>query len=328
MKNLLMYVIAFGIFFGCSSKAVDKEHKVIKRINYGHNIVILADLSNRVLRQKSLHDTTIIYNIIDKLKPFFEKSVDLNIYDRFAFYSINQYCVDRLIDQNPKFNLDLAEFKNHELELSNYLYRSQKRNYDSDVSKIKATVKKLYGNNARNTILPADVWHYFNEVLDNTIVDTTSFKQGVYLNRRKNKVILITDGYVEAGKYGNDKTMLDKRNPNRTKFLSTSLLNKFRSEFNNSEFAELEKFYTTNKYGLIPVKNPLISEIELLVLEIDDRTIKNGVTSVSPTDAKIIKLFWHEWFEQSGIDPKHFEIHDVVKNEQELDAILTSFLSK
>ena len=148
------------------------------------------------------------------------------------------------------------------------------------------------------------------------------------LPEKKNKVILLTDGYIEAGRYANDPTMFDKKNPNQSKYLSAKLLNQFRINFNNSPYQSPAEFFEAEKYGLIPLQNPLINEIELLVLEIDDRTIINGVTTVSPTDSKIIKLFWAKWLKDSGMKPANFQIYDRFKNERELDMALSNFLNQ
>lgn len=330
MKALLIF-FCFCLLNSCISK-IENDNSL--KINYGHNIVVLADLSNRVQQIKSINDTTIIFSIIDKLKPLIEKSIDLNIDDKFNFYSINQVCVDRMSNSEDKrnFDIDMTDFNKNELKISRYLYGKIKQDYDYDISSIKTSIKKVYDFNSKSKILGADIWHYFNDELNSNIIDTTStpgsFRDSHYINKKKNKVILLTDGYIEAGKYENNAAMHDKENQNRTMYLSGNLISKFRNDFHKSPYKNIQAFFKEEKYGLIPLQNSLISEVELLVLEIDDRTMKNGVTTVFPTDSKIIKLFWSTWLEESGLDQNNFQIHNTFRNQQELDLILNNFLSK
>jgi hypothetical protein len=332
MKNFT--IILFLMILTCCSKvSKNKEVQEPQKVNYGHNIIILTDLSNRVLQPKSIHDTTIIFNIIDKLKPLIEESVELNIDDKFKFYSINQFCIDRIPNKGKGFNfhIDMSVFDKKELDISNYLYGRIDNDYKHDISTIKSSIKSVYDFNNKSEILGADIWHYLNDQLNNTVIDTTTlitpFRKSEYLSRKKNKVIIITDGYIEAGRYSDDKTMFDKQNPNKTKYLSSSLLKKFRNEFNKSSYDDVEKFFNEKKYGLVTLKNPLLSDVELLVLEIDDRTIVNGMTTVSPTDSQLIKLFWSKWVQESGIESSKFQIHNTFKNERDLELVVSNFLN-
>ncbi|MDN5214964.1 hypothetical protein QQ020_22985 [Fulvivirgaceae bacterium BMA12] len=333
MKTQLL-IILVTLLANCSTVTSSIENDTSEKVNYGNNIVILSDLSNRILRKKSIHDTIIISSVIDKLKPLIEKSVELNIYDKFNFYSVNHVSVDRIYsdDMGLNFNIDLTTFNKNELDISNYLYGRIEQDYDSDITDIKTSINLVYDHNMGSEILGADIWHYFNDELDHTLIDTTTerytFQNKTYATRKKNKVILLTDGYIEAGRYANDPTMFDKKNPNQSKYLSAKLLNQFRINFNNSSYQSPEEFFAVEKYGLIPLQNPLIDEIELLVLEIDDRTIVNGVTTVSPPDSKIIKLFWAKWLKDSGMKPSNFQIYERFKNERELDLVLSNFLNQ
>ena len=333
MKTPLL-IIFVTFIANCSTVTPSAENDRIEKVNYGNNILILSDLSNRILRKKSIHDTIIISKVIDKLKPLIEKSIALNIYDKFNFYSINHVSVNRVYNEGIglNFNIDLTAFNKNELEISNYLYGRIEQDYDSDITDVKTSIRIVYDHNVENEILGADIWHYLNDELDHTVIDTTTerytFQNKTYATRKKNKVILLTDGYIEAGRYANDPTMFDKKNPNHSKYLSAKLLNQFRINFNNSSYQSPEEFFEAEKYGLIPLQNKLLGEIELLVLEIDDRTIINGVTTVSPTDSKIIKLFWTKWLKDSGMKPANFQIYDRFKNERELDMALSNFLKQ
>jgi hypothetical protein len=332
MKDLLLilYILSFGVLLiSCGGKN-DVNHE---QVNYGNNIVVLTDLSNRILRNKAVHDTTIIFSIIDRLKPMVEKSIDLGVEDKFKFYSVNQSAVNKIsLPNKVDFDIDLTEFNGNELARSNYLYGRVDHNYGNDIKNIKKSIAELYKYSLHNKTLGADVWHYFKNDLNSVIIDTTSskryFRKNTYITKRKNKIILLTDGYIEAGRYANDPTMTDKNNPKKTKYLSWKLLEQFRENFNRSNYVDIAEFFKAEEYGIVPVNNPLLPEVQFLILEIDDRTIINGVTTTSPTDSEIIKLYWKDWLIKSGVDEKNIQIHDIVKNEKELDQILSNFLNK
>ena len=249
--------------------------------------------------------------------------------DKFSVYSINQHCVDRIPGSGKlKFNIDLSRFEQNEKGLADYFYARAEETYDNDLAVIRNSIKALYADNKDKKILPADIWYYFNDVLNGTVIDTTASQKGNYINRLKNKVILITDGYVEAGKYEEEKTMFSKQDPNKTKFLSSNSLATFRKKFNASSEPSFEKFYRDNGHGLVTIDNPLLAEIDLLVLEFHDRTIENGVTTVSPPDHRIMKLFWRDWMVASGIKEDKLTIYDVFKNEREMDLVIDQFLNR
>ena len=332
MRKLLI-LLATPFLLQCSASSIDTESE--KPINlYGNNIVVLSDLSNRVLQSKSVSDTTIVFSVLDELKPLIKKSIERNTSDRFKFYSVNQFCIDRI--KNPtvdfKFDLDMSEFDQQEKKRSDYLYdRTDGRTFQKDLDIIKASVQNVYEYNLSSKLLGADIWYYLEKDFNNNVVDTIQNKlldRGrVYVKQKHNKVILLTDGYIEAGRYGNDKSMVDKQNPNKTKYLSSSLLAKFRREFNQSDYPSMEQFFEEKGYGLIPLNNKLLSDVELLVLELDDRTIVNGVTTVSPTDGEIIHLFWMKWLTESGVKPENLHLHTVFKDTKEMKQVINKFLN-
>ncbi|MBL3657390.1 hypothetical protein [Fulvivirga sediminis] len=329
-KLFIISIVPFLI--QCSAASIDTE-KEKPIMLYGNNVVVLSDLSNRVMKPKSVADTTIIFNVLNDLKPLIKRSMERNTSDCFKFYSVNQYSIDRI--KNPsidfKFDLDMSGFENREKDRSDYLFeRTEGRTYRKDLDKVKLSIQAVYEYNQGSKLLPADLWYYLDKEFDNTVIDTTHLEKmdraHIYVKKKLNKIILLTDGYIEAGRYGNDKTMVDKQNPNRTKFLSSSLIARFRREFNRSDYPSMEQFFEESGYGLIPLDNELLSEVELLVLEMDDRSIVNGVTTVSPTDREVIMLFWKKWLTESGVKPENLHMYSTFKDQKEMKQVVDDFL--
>jgi hypothetical protein len=88
---------------------------------------------------------------------------------------------------------------------------------------------------------------------------------------------------------------------------------------------DLTRFYEEGKYGIIPVDNKNIENLEVLVLEMYDRSLDTaGAATTYPTDKEILDLFWNDWLKKSGV--KKFELRQVASTKQELEQVIFSFL--
>jgi hypothetical protein len=88
----------------------------------------------------------------------------------------------------------------------------------------------------------------------------------------------------------------------------------------------IEKFFIDNDYGLVPVNNKYLKDLEVLVLELYDRSLsKGGSATVIPKDKEIIELFWKDWLVKSGV--KRFELHFTASSQNEVHDVLSRFLS-
>ena len=143
----------------------------------------------------------------------------------------------------------------------------------------------------------------------------------ILVQEYSNVIILITDGYIEADKYSRNYSS-QKIYPN----LSEKRIESFRNDFNKKKNGRpLEQFFTEEGYGINPVQNELLKEVEILVLEIDDRSLnESGNSTKEISDYKIIKLFWEDWLTKSGV--KRFELFTKASTKSEVQDHINKFL--
>ena len=86
-------------------------------------------------------------------------------------------------------------------------------------------------------------------------------------------------------------------------------------------------FFKKEGYGIVPIENNALKEFEILVLEVNDRSLdKSGNTTVKPTDFEVIKLFWEDWFLQSGIE--NYNIVPISTSREVVEQEILSFIKK
>ena len=72
-------------------------------------------------------------------------------------------------------------------------------------------------------------------------------------------------------------------------------------------------------------ENELLKEVEILVLEIDDRSLnESGNSTKEISDYKIIKIFWEDWLTKSGV--KRFELFTKASTKSEVQDHINKFL--
>lgn len=313
-----------------SPKHATNEPTIEKiQVNYGHNVIVLVDLSNRILNHRMLSDPDIVEVITSNLKTLFQNSIDKGINDKFYLTSINDQDLKNFPTLDSGFRIDLTRFQNDALLRSNYLYHndSGRNSLKNDVFVLNSNFSKLYNNLQKGNQLPADIWYFFQGKLESPLIDTSSFEfvsnNIKYINKRKNYIILLTDGYIEAGRYKDEPSM---KNKNKFRYLSQNLINEFRSEFKKDTSSEYTKFFKNSDYGIIPVNNSLLKNCKVLVLELYDRSRVNGVTTESPTDLEIMKLFWEDWLEKSQVEKSNITLKECFNNKESLEDELKLFL--
>jgi hypothetical protein len=109
-------------------------------------------------------------------------------------------------------------------------------------------------------------------------------------------------------------------------YLSGSRVSSIREMYNAGGNSDLVSFIQKEGIKITPVKNDLLSKAELLVIEIDDRTIVNGLTTVSPADEEILSMMWENWLIESGVPRKNLEIIATASSPQKIEKILETFL--
>jgi hypothetical protein len=316
-KVITIYTVLF--LLGCTG-----EEKTI--INEHINLIITPDLSNRIegLYPKPVTDVELITNIYSNYYP------DIyNIKNRI----IGQKDILQIRFTNPSiisdFNINLNSLT---MDLS-VMNPDERINYlakDGNKAMLKALeteVKNIYLNAKQNST-GGDIYNYFKKEITPTVIKKSAQTLEIdeftkVTNIQRNIIVLLTDGYIEAGLYGN-KNCLNKK----CLFLSKTKIDQFRNEFLKSGNNDLEDFFKSSGYGIIPIKNKILESTEVFVSEMYDRSLnpKTGSQTVSPNDFEIMVLFWSDWLEKSGV--KHYRLLDTANSKEEFLTELKNFISE
>lgn len=322
--KVVVYCMLF-ILFSCGNDVEKVAHK--KAIVTEHlNIILTPDLSNRVQKKrypKPVSDVHLMGSILENYYP------SLYEYDhrisgqkdaiQLAFTNsniVNEYDFDGeyLIDINKK-------------EEANPLYL---KTFDGTVTQFKkesidfiAHIDTLY---EKTNLIPAgaDIGSFFKNKL-NSIVKKGEFNdvQGYSISTKfRNILVLFTDGYVEAGIYGSKNCI-----GNTCYFLDGTVINNFRDDYKvNGKGKPMKDFFKDEGYGIIPIDNENLKDVEILVCELYDRSLnkRTGSQTVIPNDLDIIKLFWEDWLEASGF--KRYKLLDKVNSIDEFQNDFKSFI--
>lgn len=284
-----------------------------------YNIVFAPDLSNRLnpkLYPKAVNDTVIVNGVLDQIWPnILRIRRDQNQQDHYRVDFINKGLIGMYEVNTDVLNIDFQRF-DKQIDRIDYI-RSQKAGIQTlkgDISKFKAEYKKL-SNKAAVSNNGADVWTYFKSGIDDRVV-LPEMTIGKVIHRFRNIMVLMTDGYIEAGIY------------NQGYDLSANKVSAFRIAFLKSKESSMETFLAKNTQFKINVaKNPFLSNLEVIVVEMYDRSLsKSGTATKHPTDMEIMKVIWSDWLRSSGV--KRFELKATASNKTEAIKYIMDFIKK
>ena len=294
-----------------------------KNITITHfNITFASDLSNRVdprLFKRPLSDVDILRLITTNLYPsVLNHNRSENQKDKLLIDFINKGLIGQYQVQTDRLLIDFGTFNRQYDRMAYILERDHvKKVLRLDIQKMTAEFSRI-NNVAMKQNFGADIWTYFNEGIDDKRVLSSDKpildRSNQYINTYRNVLILTTDGYIEAGIYDKGFDLSKKRVEN------------FRTAFLASGENDLSHFFKKNKqFRITPVRNPHLKDLEVLVMELYDRSkSKGGAATVQPTDMEIIRLFWSDWLERSGV--KRFELHPYANSKDEAEKIILQFL--
>jgi hypothetical protein len=308
------------VFAGCAP-----EKKT--QINEHLNIIITPDLSNRItegMYPKPVKDEQLIESLYKNYYP--------------EFYTIN----NRVIGQKDKIQVVLTNpsiLKESHISLSNFSMDLSKFNpsecikylthgeNEDDLVRTAAEIQKLYSY-AQNNTTGGDVYNYLKKELNSSVVKGAAKPvqldaNTTVINKYRNIVVLLTDGYIEAGLYGKSNCK-----GKQCLYLTSKIISDFRKEYEQANTTNLQEFFNKSGYGILPVVNKNLKNCEVLVVEMYDRTLnqKTGSQTVSPNDFEIMKLFWADWLKKSGV--QHFKLLDVSTSEAEFLSNLKNFIKE
>lgn len=319
IKLLLFSICALGCSSDVSQTKQDgsrENGEAATELTTDHfNITISSDLSNRLkssLYPKAVSDIEIVSIIADNIYPrILTHKRSMNQLDHFRLDFINKQQISAYSVDTKLIDIDFSQFK-QQAQRIDYLRKS----YVKDKNRFLLEFSRIH-EKAIASSFGSDIWTYLQQGVDNSISDTTTSDGKIgniaFKNRFKNVLILLTDGYIEAGIY------------NKGYDISGQKVRDFRQKFLKSGETNITTFF--NKNSDLRVKaltNPLLKDLEILVLELYDRTDTNSGASIHPTDLEIMKLLWGDWLKNSHV--KRYELHAKFSNKAEAEKVILKFL--
>ena len=318
MRHILLLPFLF-LILSCNTTGLE-ENKNRERTKGEYetehfNVTISSDLSNRLnqkLYPKAVSDIDIIDIITANIYPkILNHRRSMNQLDAYRIGFINKKQIGAYNVDTKFMNIDFSAFKTQG-ERIDYLrksYKNDKKGFVNEFKKLhEQAIKKPFGS---------DIWTYMQQGVDDFVVNkevsTGKIGNSTFTNKRRNILILLTDGYIE--------TVFN----NHAYDLTGEEINTFRKEYLQAGETSIDRFLQKNpKYKIQPLTNPLLEDLEVLVLELYDRSETTAGASVHPTDLEIIKVIWTDWFKSSKV--KYWEFYSKSSNKYETEKIILKFL--
>lgn len=328
-------VAGIGVIAALLSTAATSDTSVIEvnndRVTKHFNMLIVPDLSNRIditKHSKAVSDLDIINSILDNIAPVYLKSDNrrMNQKDHFQIILTNQQLINKHHVATVNFLIDFSRFDKQRDRIDYIMNRSEGSTLEKDVASMKSEVKALYAEAVKDCA-GADIWSALKNLNTSQVIPKGSLKTlktddgNIFKNEYRNVMILMTDGYIEADMYS--------ENYNTQKVhqcLSKKRIDAFKSAYKrNGKGRTLKQFFTEEGYGITPIINPLLEELEILVMEIDDRSLNTmGNATEEISDRDVIDLFWTDWLKKSGV--KHFDFKSKASSIYEAESHILKFL--
>lgn len=325
--NKLILLILTVLLASCGgqthTEASDPASEGTKYVITHFNITFAPDLSNRVnprLSRRPLTDPDILDILLTNLYPSilrFRRSE--NQKDKLLVDFINKGLISRYSANTDKLQIDFGQFRNQGDRIDYIMERNHvKRTLRQDKNEMLSEFSRINAIASSNNF-GADIWTYFNEGIGKAEVlpgdQPEIIESNTYTNTYRNVLILTTDGYIEAGIFGKGFD------------LSKNTIDHFKKAFLASGETDLTSFFKSHpEFRIKPVHNNNLKNLEVLVMELSDRSLTpGGAATVHPTDMEIIKLFWSDWLQQSKV--KRCELHPYANSRDEAEKIILNFLS-
>jgi hypothetical protein len=296
----LVLVIFFAIIFtGCSGgdatdddlkNCIDNIGQTTRQDSAFCNITILLDLSNRIENElQTERDLDLITTILDVFHSAKKEYGFQFSKDRLAI-SICRQKNDKVSLNNDQNNLIIDMDRENSQRMNFPTFCGQKEKFISginDVYTYSNKNKKFYG---------ADVWNFFKDDYLSLI------KKGDSSSRFKNKVIILTDGYL------NFEREIEKKRPAGT------FMKGFNRMRNKKDW--LKRFDKKN-YKLIPHDQNYL-DVEVLIFEVDPKS-----PTINTNEFDILSHYWKTWFKDMNIP---CEVYQKSKPAKDLLPIIKEFL--
>jgi hypothetical protein len=333
---LLQLFFSFTLLSGCTIKAETNEEsnpieaessapETLKPIVH-YNVIVTPDFSNRLLSSRPVSDDQVVHTLLKNVYPnILKQGRTVNQYDIFSTSIISNKLISQYNVKTQDLQIDFSKFGNNQLKRIEYITgKNATNNLAIDKKKFIKEFNRVSAAAAKSTS-GADLWSYFNSGISSTLIrdegPTSSFNKKTYSNKFRNVMILLTDGYIEASMFGKNACA----SGNQCYYLSGQRIKDFRAAFKKSGMNNLKAFYEKKGYGIVPAQNPNLKNLEVLVLQMEDRSLnKAGNATVYPTDMEIMELFWSDWLKKSNI--KRFQLRPALASEAETEKVILDFM--
>jgi hypothetical protein len=326
--KIILNSCIFFLLFNCTS---DKKNQIVKEnqkevFSENLNIIITPDLSNRVKKYpKPVSDIDLITNIFDNYYPTLynyknrvsgQKDLinllftNSNIIKEYNYDGIFSLSINQKENQNHSY---LKTFDGTETD-----FKKDSRKFINNLDKV---YKQVSINPAG-----ADIFKFIKDKL-NTVIQkekTVLVQDYIVTTSYRNILVLFTDGYIEAGMSGSANCI-----NNKCYFLDGVVIDKFRKDYkSNGKGLSLKAFFQEKGYGIIPIENEDLKNVEIFVCELFDRSLnaKTGSQRKIPNDYDIMKVFWEDWLDKSGV--KKRKIYPKVDSVDDFNKNLMSFINE
>lgn len=225
------------------------------------NVIVIPDLSRRII--DTINNPNQISNDMVILNTIWHSFVD--------YSKLKQDTKDKLIVDVTDIDQAKGQFgevaNQLQFDLSTHKGKSNRLYFTEDKDKqFEQAVTKMY-QSAKQKPLGADYVFYFRRYLINHIKKSTLYDNYI------NKVIIITDGYLEA-----------EKRPADTK-LTPQL-------YKSVNIGNTKETITTLGLNIPKIQGIDLSNTDVLVCEVNER--RTGKTK----DFEILKAYWEDWFER------------------------------
>lgn len=280
------------------------------------NLVFAPDLSNRLnpkLYPKAVHDADIVSGVLEKIWPDILKDKrNMGQLDHYRIDFMNKGLLGIYNINTEVLHLDFQRFQNQGQRINYITSKDKTRTLPGDVAKFILEYRR-FSDKAATVNHGADVWTYFQSGIDDRVILPEHIKDRPR-EKFRNIMVLLTDGYIEAGIFGKGFD------------LSSAKVTSFRNAFLKSKESNMETFLAKNKqFKINPVKNPYLNELEVIVMEMYDRSLSvTGRATKHPTDMEIMKVIWTDWLKTSGV--KRFVLKPVASSKEEAVKYILNFM--
>ena len=293
-----------------------------------YNIKIVSDLSNRLDRElypRQLDDKEIINEILLVFPDLFNKYNRLAFQkDKISYGLINPLEIRNYNEYKDALSIDLGKYGTNQFQRIDFIKNRKSPTLKESINLFNKKIDEIYNHSInRGSFYTADTWGFFKQVVDEnyfSLTDPINTIKAKDISR--NVIILLTDGFIE---------LAEKNSPNSCPAKTCELLNtyqveKFRKYYNDLPAKiSLKEAFKQSGFGIEPVHNPNLKNVEVLMLELNGRSkTASGRITKTPTDFEILKLFWEDFLNKEGV--KKIEIKNVQPSTDNINIIVKEFL--